>query len=214
MDRELQRQVRKMTDEGLKGFDFNNQMKDHVRKRVAEGKQEKDYRRRWYAPLISFAIVLIVVFAFAVVKGEQWGILGSEKLSGFFTNKSNFDVEIRYEGGTTISTFTDTITNQEGEEKALTFTKEEMSEIYSKIESLNLKGNKQLTYREDCTILSLDHYKMKIRIRMNDDEYEYYHSDCGTTADRREFDELRKLIITIIKQKPGYEVILKQILTM
>jgi hypothetical protein len=212
MDRELQRQVRKMTDEGLKGFDFNNQMKYHVRKRVAEGKQEKDYRRRWYAPLISFAIVLIVVFAFAVVKGEQWGILGSEKLSGFFTNKSNFDVEIRYDGGTTISTFTDTITNQDGEEKALTFTKDEMSEIYSKIESLNLKGNKQLTYRKDCTILSLDHYKMKIR--MNDDEYEYYHSDCGTTADRREFDELRKLIITIIKQKPGYEEILKQNLTM
>ena len=212
MDRELQRQVKKMTDEGLKGFDFNHHMKDHVRRRVAVEKPVKEYRRRWYAPLISFSIVLIVVFAFAVVKGEQWGILGSEKLSGFFTNKSNFDVEIRFDGGTTISTFTDTITNQDGEEKALTFSKEEMSEVYTKIESLNLKGNEQLSYRGDCTILSLENYKMKIR--MDDDEYEYHHSDCGTTADRREFDELRQLIITIIKRKPGYEEILKQRLIM
>lgn len=212
MDREFQRQVKKMTDEGLKGFDFNHHMKNHVRKRVAEDKSEKEYRRRWYAPLISFSIVLIVVFAFAVVKGDQWGILGSEKLSGFFTNKSNFDVEIRFDGGTTISTFTDTITNQDGEKKALTFSKDEMSEVYTKIESLNLKGNKQLSYREDCTILSLEDYMMKIRV--NDDVYEYYHSDCGTTADRREIDELRQLIITIIKQKPGYEDILKQRLKM
>ncbi|MDT9025901.1 hypothetical protein [Rossellomorea yichunensis] len=212
MDRELQRQVRKMTDEGLLGFDFNNQMKDHVRKRVAEGKPEKEYRRRWYAPLTSFAIVLIVVFAFAVLKGEQWGILGSEKLSGFFTNKSNFDVEIRFDGGMTISTFTETITNQDGEEKALTFSKDEMSEVYTKIEGLNLKGNKQLSYRKDCTILSLEGYMMKIRV--NEDVYEYYHSECATTADRREFDELRQLIITIIKQKPGYEEMLKERLKM
>ncbi|WP_341357362.1 hypothetical protein [Rossellomorea sp. y25] len=208
MDKELQRQVRKMTEEGLQGFDFNSKMKDHVRKRVAEGKEKIEYRRRWYAPLTSFTIVLIVVFAFAVVKGEQWGILGSEKLSGFFTNKSNFDVEIRFDGGMTISTFTDTITNQDGEEKALTFSKDEMSEVYTKIESLNLKGNKQLSYRKDCTILSLEDYMMKIRV--NEDEYEYYHSECATTADRREFDELRQLIITIIKQKPGYEEMLKE----
>ncbi|MGM0852412.1 MAG: hypothetical protein ACQEWI_07355 [Bacillota bacterium] len=210
MDRELQQQVRKMTDEGLQEFDFNNQMKAHVRKRVAGGKQEKEYRRRWYAPLISFAIVFIVVFVFAVVKGEQWGLLGSEKLSGYFTNKSNFDVEIRYDGGTTISTFTDTIINEEGEEKALTFTKSEMSEIYIKIESLNLK--KELFDREDCTILSTKNYVMKIR--RNNDFYEYRYSYCHTTADTRELDELRELIITIIKRKPGYEEMLKQRLTM
>lgn len=212
MDRELQRQVRKMTDEGLQGFDFNNQMKDQVRKRVAEGKTQKEYRRRWYAPLISFAIVLIVVFAFAVVKGEQWGFLGSEKLSGYFTNKSNFDVEIHYDGGTTISTVTDTITNQDGKVKALAFTKDERSEIYTKIESLDLKGNKPLSYREGCTILSLENYRMKIR--MNNDEYEYYHSECETTADTRELEELQQLIITIIKQKPGYQEMLNQRLPM
>ncbi|NMH67358.1 hypothetical protein HF072_00875 [Bacillus sp. RO3] len=212
MDRELQRQVRKMTDEGLEGFDFTSRMKDHVWKRVTGEKPKKTYRRRWYAPLISFGLILLFVFIYAVVKGEQWGYLGSEQLSGFFTNKSNFDVEIRYDEGTTISTFTETIKNGEGNEKPLTFTRAEMSEIYNRVESLDLKGIEKLSKREDCSIHSLWNYEMIIR--MNDEVYQYYYSDCGTTADRRALDDLQHLILTMIERKPRYEEMLKSKRTM
>ncbi|MCA1064089.1 hypothetical protein LCL98_11645 [Rossellomorea aquimaris] len=211
MDRELQRQIRKMTDEGLDGFNFTSRMKDHVRERVADEMPRKRYRRRWCAPLISFGIILILVFMFAVIKGEQWGFFGSEKLSGFFTNKSNFDVEIRFHEGTTISTFTDTITNGDGEEKALTFTPAEMSQIYNKVESLNLQGTETFE-RIDCSILSLGNYEMTIR--MKEDVFQYYYSKCSTTSDRRALGELQQLIMTIIEGKPGYEDMLKSKRTM
>ncbi len=207
MDRELQRQIRRMTDEGLQGFDFNNEMKGHVRDRVASETIKKEYRRRWYAPLISFIIILLFVFVFAVVKGEQWGFLGSEKLSGYFTNKSNFDVEIRYSPGPVISTFTDSITNGE-EEIPLSFTKTEMNEMYTKVEGMKLKEDDSLSGSEGCYSLLNRTYTMTIR--MNKELYEYDYSDCGTNADKREFEELRELIMTILKQKPAYEDILKQ----
>jgi hypothetical protein len=212
MDRELQRQIRKMTDEGLNGLDFNNKMKEEVRNRICDEKPKKEYRRRWYAPLISLMIILIFVFVFAVVKGEQWGFFGSEKLSGFFTNKSNFDVEIRYDGGMMISTFSDSLTSEEGEKKELIFTKEEIKEIYTIMESLDVKEEKNLSDGENCPIQPSRNYVMKIR--MNQEMYEYRYSDCHTTADAREIDDLRQLIIKIIKRKPGYEDMLKQKLIM
>ncbi|TMU85008.1 hypothetical protein FGG79_14000 [Bacillus sp. BHET2] len=208
MDRELQRQIRKMTDEGLQGFDFNNRMKDTVRNRVADEKPKREYRRRWYAPLISFMIILLFVFVFAVVKGEQWGFLGNEKLSGFFTNKSNFDVEIRYDGGMTISTFSDAIISEEGEKRELNFSKEEMNEIYTKLETMNFKEDKHLSNGEKCSIQPSQNFVMKIR--MNRDTYEYRFVDCNTTADGRELDELRELIMSIIKRKSDYEDLIKQ----
>lgn len=212
MDRELQRQIRKLTDGGLRGFEFNNKLKDGVRDRVSDEKPVREYRRRWYAPLISFAIVLLIVFVFAVVKGEQWGVLGNERLSRFFMNKSNFDVEIHYNGGMTISTITDSITNEEGEKRELTFTKEEMKEIYTKVESLEVTEDKQLSDGRNCTMQPSQSYVMKIR--MNRDLYEYQYSGCGTTADERELEELRELIISIIKRKSGYDEMLKQKLIM
>lgn len=208
MDRELQRQIRKMTDEGLRGFDFSDKMKEEVRDRADGEVPKKEYRRRWYAPLISMVMLLILLFLFAVVKGEQWGFLGNEKLSGFFTNKSNFDVEILYDGGMKISTFTDSLTSEEGERKELTFTKQETEEIFTKMKNLDLKEEKYLSDEGSCYIQPSRSYAMKIR--MNKEMYEYRYSDCNTTAEARELDELRELIIHIIKRKPGYEDLLKQ----
>ncbi|MFI8684443.1 hypothetical protein [Rossellomorea sp. NPDC077527] len=208
MDRELQRQIRKMTDEGLRGFDFNNSMKERVRNSVEDGEPKKEYRRRWYAPLVSLIIIMILVFVFAVVKGEQWGVFGNEKLSGFFTNKANFDVEIQYGGGMVISTFSDSITSEDGESKELIFTEEEIKEIYTVVESLDVKEEKHLSDGDRCAIQPSRNYMMKIR--MNRDRYEFLYSDCNTNADARELDELRELIIDIIKKKPGYDELLEQ----
>lgn len=212
MDRELQQQIRKMTDEGLRGFDFDNKMKEKVRNRAGGEVLKKEYRRRWYAPFISLGIILILLFGFAVVKGEQWGFLGSERLSGFFTNKSNFDVEIRYDGGMTVSTFTDSLTSEDGERKELFFTKQETQEIFTKVESLNLKEETYLSDEESCYSQPNRSYVMKIR--MNRETYEYRYSDCNTTADARELEELRELIIQIVNRKPGYRDFLKQKLIM
>ncbi|MCA1060049.1 hypothetical protein LCL96_14015 [Rossellomorea aquimaris] len=49
-----------------------------------------------------------------------------------------------------------------------------------------------------------------MKIRMNRDRYEFRYSDCNTNADARELDELRELIIDIIKKKPGYDELLEQ----
>ncbi|WP_064094189.1 DUF4362 domain-containing protein [Rossellomorea aquimaris] len=69
MDRELQNQIKKMTEEGLNGFEFTHQMKDEVRKKVSQ-KNKKEYRRRWYAPFVSFGIILVIVLIYGLVKGE------------------------------------------------------------------------------------------------------------------------------------------------
>ncbi|CAN7553872.1 hypothetical protein [Rossellomorea sp. LjRoot5] len=183
-------------------------MKEKVRNKAGGKVPRKEYRRRWYAPFISLGMIFILLFGFAVVKGEQWGFLGSEKLSGFFTNKSNFDVEILYDGGMKISTFSDSLTSEEGERKELTFTKQETEEIFTKVKSLDLIEEKYLSDEGNCYIQPSRSYAMKIR--MNKKMYEYRYSDCNTTADAREMDELRELIIHIIKRKPGYEGLLKQ----
>jgi hypothetical protein len=212
MDRELQRQIRKMTDEGLSGFDFNNKMKEEVRNRLGDETRKKEYRRRWYAPLISLMMILLLMFVFSIVKGEQWGFLGSEKLSGFFTNKSNFDVEIRYGSGMMISTFSDSLIGEEGQRKELIFTKEETEEIYSKVKSLEVKEMKDLSDGKHCAIQPSRSFVMKIR--MNQETHEYRYSDCNTTADARELGELSEILIQIIKQKPGFENMLKPKLIM
>ncbi|BCB02468.1 hypothetical protein [Bacillus sp. KH172YL63] len=211
MDRELQRQIRKMTEEGLDGFDFNDRLKGGVRERLANGKPKKEYRRRWYAPVISLMIMCLLVFLFAVVKGEQWGPFGNGKLSGFFSNKANFDVELRYDEGPVISTFTDTIVNGD-EQKPLALTPHEMNVMYEKVESMNLHESQPVSGSGDCLILASRTYTMKIR--MNKDVYEYHYSDCGTDRDRREWEELRELIISILKEKGGYEEMLRQKLVM
>jgi hypothetical protein len=187
-------------------------MKEQVRNRAGVGIPKKEYRRRGDAPLISIGMILILLFGFAVMKGEQWGFLGSERLSGFFANKSNFDVEIRYDGGMTISTFTDSLTSEDGERKELVFTKQETQEIFTKVESLNLKKEKYLSHEESCYTQPNQSYVMKIR--MNRDTHVYRYSDCNTTADARELDELRELIIQIINRKSGYRDLLKQKLIM
>ncbi|MGR3762787.1 hypothetical protein [Rossellomorea sp. NS-SX7] len=199
MDRELERKIKKMTDDGLKGLEFSAELKDMVREKV---KREKPYRRRWYAPVISFLIVLLLVFIFAVVKGEKLGFIGNEWLSGFFANSSNFDIEIIASHGPTISTFNETIT-REDKVKPISFTKEERDDIYAKIKSIGFEDGLNLPDGENCNYQPYGGYELKLR--MNDDIYEYRYSGCYTTNDSRALDELWEMMLDMIKKRPGYE---------
>ncbi|MCA1055927.1 hypothetical protein LCM10_13095 [Rossellomorea aquimaris] len=208
MDRELERKIKRMTDEGLKDLEFNTDLKKKVREKV---KTVKPYRRRWYAPVISFLIVLLLVFFFAVVKGEKLGFIGSERLSGFFENSSNFDIEIIASHGPAISTFDGTITRGD-EVKPISFTKEERDEIYEKIESIGFKKGLNLPDGENCNYQAYGGYELKLR--MNDDLYEYHYSGCYTTKDSRAVDELYEMVIDMIKERPGYEEMVEPYLMM
>jgi hypothetical protein len=206
MDRELERKIKRMTDEGLEGLEFSAELKGKVREKV---KLDKPYRRRWYAPVISFLIVLLLVFIYAVVNGEKLGFLGSEWLSGFFANSSNFDIEIITDHGPSVSTFNGTIIRGD-EVKPITFTKEERDEIYAKIEEINFKEEKNLYSGENCSVSTAGRHMIKVRL--NKEYYQYQYSDCPTTKDSRELDGLREMIMKMIKEKPGYEEITERYL--
>ncbi|OIU70430.1 hypothetical protein [Rossellomorea aquimaris] len=199
MDRELERKIKRMTDEGLKDLDFNSELKGKVRQKL---KRDKPYRRRWYAPVISLLIVVLLLFVFAVVKGEKLGFIGNEWLSGFFENSSNFDIEINASHGPSVSTFDGTIT-REDVVKPISFTKDERDRIFAKIESIDFEGGLDLPDGEGCNYQPYGGYDVKVRI--NKDNYEYQSSGCHTTADSRALDELWELMFEMIKQKPGYE---------
>jgi hypothetical protein len=206
MDRELERKIKRMTDEGLKDFEFGHELKGKVREKL---KREKPYRRRWYAPVVSLLIVLLLLFIFAVVNGEKLGFIGSEWLSGFFANSSNFDIEITTSHGPSVSTFDGTIIRGE-EVKPISFTKEERDEIYAKIEEINFKEEKNLYSGENCAVSTAGRHMIKVRL--NEEYYQYKYSDCPTTKDSRELDGLREMIIKMIKEKPGYEEIVRHYL--
>jgi hypothetical protein len=203
MDRELERKIKRMTDEGLEDLKFSPELKGKVREKV---KRDKPYRRRWYAPIISFLIVLLLVFIYAVVNGEKLGFIGSEWLSGFFANSSNFDIEIITSHGPSVSTFDGTIIRGD-EVKPISFTKEELDEIYAKIEEINFKEKKNLYSGENCTVTPSGRHMIKVRL--NKEYFQYQYSDCRTTKDSRELDGLREMIMKMIKEKPGYEEIVK-----
>ncbi len=203
MDRELERKIKRMTDEGLKDLEFSAELKGKVREKVKRG---KPYRRRWYAPLISILIVLLLVFIFAVVKGEKLGFIGSEWLSGFFANSSNFDIEFTPSHGPAISTFDGTIIRGD-EVKPISFTKEERDKIYAKIESINFSEEMNLYKEEGCDMQPYGEFRVKVRI--NQDVYEHRYSGCKTTNDSRELDELREMMLDMIKKRPGYEEIVE-----
>jgi hypothetical protein len=203
MDRELERKIKRMTDEGLKDLEFSPELKGKVLEKV---KQDKPYRRRWYAPVISFLIVLLLVFIFAVVKGEKFGLIGSEWLSGFFANSSNFDIEFIPSPGPAISTFEGTIT-QGDKVKPISFTKEERDEIYRKIESMKFEEGMNLYKEEGCEMQPYGEFRVKVRI--NRDVYEHHYSGCKTTNDSRALDELWEMMLDMIKKRPGYEEMVK-----
>lgn len=203
MDRELERKIKRMTDEGLKDLDFNSELKGKVRQKI---KRDKPYRRRWYAPVISLLIVLLLLFAFAVVKGEKLGFIGNEWLSGFFENSKNFDIEINASHGPSVSTFDGTIT-REDVVKPLSFTKDERDRIFAKIESIDFEGGLNLPDGEGCNYQPYGGYD--VRVRINKEEYEYHYSGCYTTGDSRALDELWEMMLEMIKQKPGYEEMLE-----
>jgi hypothetical protein len=203
MDRELERKIKEMTDEGLKGLEFSAELKGKVREKV---KRQPPYRRRWYAPVISFLIVLLIVFVFAVVKGEKLGFIGSEWLSGFFANSSNFDIEFTPSYGPAISTFDGTITRGD-DVKPISFTKEEREEIYMKIESMKFEEGMNLYKEEGCEMQPYGEFTVKVRI--NREVYEHHYSGCKTTNDSRALDELWEMMLNMIEKRPGYEEIVK-----
>ncbi|MEL3971998.1 hypothetical protein AAEO50_06890 [Rossellomorea oryzaecorticis] len=203
MDRELERKIKRMTDEGLEGLDFNAELKGKVREKV---KRNKPYRRRWYAPVISFLLVLLFVFIYAVVNGEKLGFIGSEWMSGFFANSSNFDIEISTTHGPSLSTFDGAISRGD-KVMPISFSKEERDEIYAKIEEINFKEEKNLNSGENCSNSTARIHMIKVRL--NKEYYQYQYSDCPTTKDSRELDSLREMILKMIKEKPGYEEIVK-----
>lgn len=208
MDRELERKIKRMTDEGLKDLDFNSELKGKVRQKI---KRDKPYRRRWYAPVISLLIVLLLLFAFAVVKGEKLGFIGNEWLSGFFENSKNFDIEINASHGPSVSTFDGTIT-REDVVKPLSFTKDERDRIFAKIESIDFEGGLNLPDGEGCNMQPYGGYEVKARIK--GDVYEYRSSGCHTTADSRALDELWEMMLEMIGNKPGYEEMVEPYLIM
>jgi hypothetical protein len=208
MDRELERKIKTMTDEGLKDLDFNAVLKEKVRQKI---KRDKPYRRRWYAPVISLLIVLLLLFIFAVIKGERLGFIGNEWLSGFFENSSNFDIEINAFPGPSVSTFEGTITRGDTV-KPIFFTKEEREEIYDKIESIDFEDGLDLPDGEGCNMTSLRSYEVKVKIK--NDVYEYRSSGCHTTADSRALDELWEMMLELIGKKPGYEEMVEPYLMM